>query len=397
LNFKFASPLRTFLHEHNADHVLSLIIFGLVIAGIALVSSASLDTSYRIFEKTGQENYYLWHQLQSAFIAVIFWIIGQAIHYTFWKKSAPVILGLSILGLILVFVPGIKAEYGTSNSWIYLPVIGSFQPIEFSKLALIIYFASWFQTHRSNIKSFVNGTLPFGLLLLSHLILMALQPDFGSMEVIILTATAMFFIAGANLNHFISVGSVSAMVLFYIAYSFTYIQKRFLSFLDPSIDPEGIGYHIKQALIAVGSGGWWGLGFGYSRQKFNYLPEAQGDSIFAVISEEMGFFRSAIIILLYLLILYKGISIARRSEDIFAKYLAFGICIWIVIQAFINMAVNLSLAPITGITLPLLSYGGSSLIITLFYVGILLNISKYTSETVQDEEVITFNLSSRKI
>lgn len=385
--------MRVFLKEHNADHLLAILVFGMVIFGIAMVSSASLDTSYKIFEKTGEENYYLWRQLKSAFIAVIFWIIGQSINYKFWQKISPYMLFLSIIGLTLVFVPGIKANYGTSQSWIYIPFLGSFQPVEFSKIALIIYLSSWLSTHRTNIKSFLNSTLPFTLILTSHIILIALQPDFGTIEVLLIICISMFFIAGGNIWHIISGSIIGGLILFYLAYSYTYIQKRLLGFLNPDSDPMGIGYHIKQALIAIGSGGLWGLGFGYSRQKFNYLPEAQGDSIFAVIAEEMGFIITVLIIIIYLIIFYRGIMIAKYSQDLFARYMAFGISIWIITQAFINIAVNMSLAPITGITLPLLSYGGSSLTMTLFSIGILLNISKYTSENIEDINENNYNFT----
>lgn len=236
---------------HQADHILMIVFLGLMLFGLAMVSSASLNNSYEIFERSGKEHYYLWKQFKSLIMALIAWFVFQNFPYFKLKKLAIPALLLSITGLVLVLIPGIGADYGTSRSWIVMPFLGSIQPIEFSKIALIIYLASWMSARETNLKNFVSGFLPFVIIILSHIALLALQPDYGSVLVLSLFTGVMFFVAGANLIHLAFAASIAAVAINIIFNKYEYIRNRFLGFLDPTIDPDGIGYHIKQALIAI--------------------------------------------------------------------------------------------------------------------------------------------------
>ena len=202
------------------------------------------------------------------------------------------------------------------------------------------------------------------------------QPDTGTLGVIILTSFAIFFVSGARLKHLFAMGMVGLMSLWILIKIEPYRFNRILAFLDPSADARGIGYQISQALLAVGSGGLFGVGLGHSRQKFNYLPEPVGDSIFAVMGEELGLIGGVVLVMLFVTLASRGIKIAKNAPDMFGKLLATGITMWIVLQAFINISANIALVPLTGIPLPFISYGGTSLVFLMSAIGILLNISK---------------------
>jgi len=359
----------------NFDHTLAVIVFTLVVFGLVMIVSASAINSYAKF---GRSDYYFWHQLASILVALIGWVIAQNIKYTFWEKLHVPIIILTIISLILVFVPGFGSEYGTAHSWINIPgPFPAIQPSEFAKLGLVIYLAAFFKRKGTKIQNFVDGFVPFIIVVGLITILIALQPDYGTTLIIVLLATSVYYVSGAKLMHLMIGGLMAAISVMIIVANKTYVYKRFLAFLNPEIDPLGIGYHIKQSLIAVGSGGFFGYGFGNSRQKFEYLPEAQGDSIFAIISEELGFIRVILIILAFTAIAIKGYRIAENAPDKFSKLLAVGITTWITSQAFVNIGVVLSIMPTTGVPLPFISYGGSSLLSSIIAIGILLNISKY--------------------
>ena len=298
-----------------------------------------------------------------------------------WKSSALFIFVASLLLLIALFLPGIGANYGTSTSWINVSFLPSVQPAEFVKLALILYLAVWMEKRQELVQSFQYGFIPFTILLSSVVVLLALQPDFGSVLVIVLIAVSMFFAAGGNLFHIITGALMAAFMAYPIIMSKEYIRNRFMVFLDPSLDPLNISFQIKQALIAVGSGGLFGVGFGRSIQKFGYLPEVQGDTIFAASAEELGFIRIAFLVIAYLVIAYRGYRIANHAPNRFAMLVAVGITSWFAFQAIINIGVNLALLPLTGLTLPFVSYGGSSLIANMMGAGVLLNISRYAEQT----------------
>jgi cell division protein FtsW len=307
--------------------------------------------------------------------------ITATIPYRLWEKCARPLFLLSVISLIAVFIPGINAGYGTASSWVRL---GSFslQPSEFLKLTLIFYLAVWLQKREQLIGTFKEGFLPFVSLLLLSTILIALQPDLGSFFVLTGIACVMFFIAGGNILHLLMGGGLAGLLGLPIILQKEYIRDRFLAFLRPD-DPaiaETIGFQIKQALIAVGSGGPFGVGYGKSIQKFGYLPEVQADMVFSAMAEELGFFRLLIVLSMYGTLVVRGYKIAQEAPDRFGFMVATGITTWIAFQTLVNIAVNLSLFPLTGLTLPFISYGGSSLVSTLLAVGVLLNISTHSTQ-----------------
>jgi len=322
-------------------------------------------------------SFYLWRHFWRAAISIPVWILAIYFPLKFWKASALPFFIVTILLLIALFLPGVGANYGTSTSWINLPFLPSVQPAEMAKLGLIFYLAVWMEKRQELVRSFQYGFIPFTILLSMIVILLAMQPDFGSVLVISTIAVTMFFAAGGSIFH-IGGGALFAAILAYpIIMSKEYIRNRFLTFLNPELDPLNIGFQIKQALIAIGSGGVFGVGFGKSIQKFGYLPEVQGDTIFAAAAEELGFIRIAFLVLAYAIIAYRGYIIASNAKDRFSMLVAVGITSWFTFQAIINMGVNLAILPLTGLTLPFVSYGGSSLIVNMLGAGILLNISRY--------------------
>ena len=367
------------------DTALAIVIFGLVIFGVIMISSVSVYESYEITNgmvKRGileapTNSFYLWRHIGRVLISIPLCLIMMYLPIQIWKKAALPLFGVSLALLVALFLPGIGANYGTSTSWINLPFIPSLQPAEFVKLALIFYLAVWLKKRQELVRSFQYGFIPFTILLSSVVLLLALQPDFGSVLVISSIAASMFFAAGGSLFHIFG-GALSASLMAYpIIMSKEYIRNRFMVFFDPTIDPLNISFQIKQALIAVGSGGIFGAGFGKSIQKFGYLPEVQGDTIFAAASEELGFIRITILVAAYFILAYRGFSVANRAPNRFSMLVAVGITSWFTFQAIINIAVNLALFPLTGITLPFISYGGSSLMANMMAAGILLNISRY--------------------
>jgi cell division protein FtsW len=363
---------------HRPDYVVAIIIFMLLVFGLIVLSSASAVQS---FENFGTNYYYFKHQL---FYGVAFGLIGaivaSKIPYWFWKRYALIGIILTIVLLVMVFIPGIGFEHGGARRWILLGPF-SLQPTEIVKLAMILYLAAWLEKKGKEVKDLKYGFLPFITILSVIAVLVLLQPDAGTLGVILTVSVVMYFIAGASISHLGIIGAGLIGLFFLLIKIAPYRLARFTVFLDPGSDTQGIGYQINQALISVGSGGILGLGLGKSRQKYNYLPEATGDSIFAIVSEELGLIGAVAVVVLFLVFLYRGIRIAKHAPNDFSRLVAVGITVWITFQAFVNIAAIISLIPLTGIPLPFISYGGSALVFSLVGVGILLNISRYTVET----------------
>lgn len=372
------------IRRAHYDTSLAVAIFALVLFGIVMISSVSVYESYELTESMTRKgileaptnDFYLWRHLSRVAISIPLFFLAANVPMSFWKKIALPFFVFSLALMIALFLPGVGANYGTSTSWIDLPFLPSVQPAEITKLSLIFYLAVWMEKRQELVRSLQYGFIPFTILMSSVVILLALQPDFGSVLVILSIATSMFFAAGGSVLHIIGGAFLAALMAYPIIMSKEYIRNRFMVFFDPTIDPLNISFQIKQALIAVGSGGFFGVGFGKSIQKFGYLPEVQGDTIFAAAAEELGFFRIAILIGLYLFLTYRGFTIANRTSNRFNMLVAVGITSWFIFQSIINIAVNIALFPLTGITLPFVSYGGSSLIINMVAAGILLNISR---------------------
>lgn len=358
------------------DYIFAIIIFGLIFFGLVMIASSSMVMS---LTKFGNSHYYVLRQIGSLGIGIVLMLLGYQIDYRFWKKYSLWIFLITVLLLLLVYVPHIGVEINGARRWIG---IGNhmFQPSEIIKIAFIIYLAAWLDKKGEQIKNFFSGFIPFVILLTFVCLLIYFQPDIGTMSIILATATTMFFVAGASLGH-LAIGAGSLAVAFVALIKIApYRMQRLLVFLNPSADSQGAAYHINQALLAIGTGGLWGLGFGQSKQKYLYLPMAHTDSVFAIICEELGFVRSSFILLVFAFLGLRGYRIAKNAPDNFGKYLAIGITSWIIIQAAVNIGAMLGLMPMTGVPLPFISYGGTSLMFLLFGVGIILNISKSSVE-----------------
>lgn len=378
----------------RVDLLLLGVVIGLTLFGLAMIASVSVFKSYQLTQKlvaqglldTPSNSLFLWRSALHVCAGFCTMFITMMIPYRLWEKYARTLFLVTIGLLILVFLPFFQNQYGTAQSWL---VLGgwSIQPSEFLKITLVFYLAVWLQKREQLIGTFKEGFLPFVTLLILSTFLVAIQPDLGSFLVLSAIASVMFFIAGGNILHLFTGGALAAVVGLPVILSKEYVQNRFKAFLSPD-DPaisETIGFQIKQALIAIGSGGLFGVGYGKSIQKFGYLPEVQADMIFAAMAEELGFFRMLIILTMYGLLIFRGYKIAREAPDRFGFLVASGITTWIAFQSIINMAINLSLFPLTGLTLPFISYGGSSLVTMLGAVGILLNISMHSTEGVLAE------------
>ncbi|MDD5469579.1 MAG: putative peptidoglycan glycosyltransferase FtsW [Candidatus Peribacteraceae bacterium] len=378
---------------------LDLLLCGITVVlaffGLAMIASVSVFESYQITQRLVNQgvrdipsnSFYLIRSSVHTFTGLIAMCVVMVIPYHAWKKLALPLFGITLLLLIAVFIPGIGADYGTAHSWIRIGVLPSVQPSEFLKLTLVFYLAVWLQKREQLVSTLKEGFLPFATLLIVSTILVALQPDLGSFLVLSGIAITMFFIAGGNVFHMLLGGAIAGVLGLPIILNKSYIRNRFLAFIspnDPSIS-ESIGFQIRQALIAIGSGGFFGVGYGKSVQKFGYLPEVQADTIFAAMAEELGFVRLLIILGMYSIFVWRGYRIARTAPDRFGFLVATGITTWIAVQTILNIAVNVSLFPLTGITLPFISYGGSSLLALLMGVGVLLNISMHSTEEALQE------------
>jgi len=368
---KFFSPITK---GGTPDYLLIGCFFLIVFFGLAMLASASSVVSY---QKFGTTYFYITHQLLLGFLpGLLFFYIASRIDYHILERFAPLFLILTIGLLSLVFIPGLGFGAGGAQRWVSLgPVV--FQPSEVVKLTFLLYLAAWLAKRKgSAMRDISNGLMPFIILVGSVSLLVILQPDMGTMGVIALIAALMYFMSGAPLSH-IAMMALGGIALFFILLQVApYRMERFTVFLNPGLDPLGTGYHINQALLAIGSGGIFGRGFGLSRQKYAYLPEVVGDSIFAVIAEELGFILALGLIALFVFFTIRGLRIARRAPDTFGFLIAVGIITWIVFQAFINIGAMLAVLPLTGIPLPFISYGGTALIIGMTAVGILVNISR---------------------
>ncbi|MFC1613024.1 putative lipid II flippase FtsW [Patescibacteria group bacterium] len=362
---------------HAPDYTFIYTSIGIILFGLIMLSSAGVALAYKEYNDS---YYFLKHQIVFGLIPGIFLFYLMArIDYKNWKKISFPLLIFSIALLILVFIPGLGIKGGSAKSWIKILGV-SFQPAEFVKLTFLIYLARWLEKKETIVKDFTYGLLPFLILLGSIMFLIIMQPDMGTMLIIILMSFTVFFVAGADIGHLFFVGLAGILLMFFLMQLKPYRMERFTTFLHPEADPQGIGYHINQSLLAIGSGGILGRGFGQSRQKFLYLPEPVGDSIFAIIAEEMGFIICIVVIFAFLYLMMRGLNIAKNAPDNFGKFLVIGIIAWFIIQALLNIGGMMSLLPMTGVPLPLISYGGSSLLTCMAGLGIIVNISMQTTD-----------------
>ncbi|MFA5412963.1 MAG: putative lipid II flippase FtsW [Patescibacteria group bacterium] len=361
------------------DYVFIGIIGALLVFGLMILSSATSPVAY---EKFGDNYWYLKHQIFFGLLpGLLAFFLMSRLDYRKWKKYALPFLVISIVLLLLVFIPGLGAGYGKARSWIN--VFGmSLQPSEIVKITFLIYLAAWLGPKRGGRDmqevgaSFIPFAIVFGIIAL----LMVLQPDIGTLSIIAIISVIVYFSAGAPLSHLGWISGAGVFLFFLLVKFAPYRTARLMTFLHPELDPQGVGYHINQALLAIGSGGFFGLGLGLSRQKFQYLPEVAGDSIFAVMAEELGFIFMILFIAALVGLAIRGFKIAKNAPDGFGRLLAVGITSWFVLQSFINIGAMIGILPLTGIPLPFVSYGGTALTVCLAAAGIMANISKYSRE-----------------
>ena len=308
-------------------------------------------------------------------ISYILLYIVSKIDYKKYLKHSNIIFFSCLILLVLVLIPGIGTVRNGSRSWFGIGGLG-IQPSEFTKLGLIIFVSKYLTNNDKDMRSIKKGVLPIlGIVFLIFGLIM-LQPDFGTGVIIVMSIVALLFVSGVELSFFVKIGLLGLLGIVGLIIIAPYRVKRIVSFLNPWSDPLGSGFQIIQSLYAIGPGGLLGLGFKNSIQKHFYLPEPQTDFIFAIISEEFGFMGILIVSILFITIIYQGIKISIKCEDKFGKYLSFGIVFSIAFQTLLNLMVVVGLIPVTGVTLPFLSYGGSSLLISMISIGIILNISK---------------------
>jgi cell division protein FtsW len=364
--------------RHHPAYGLLVAVMALVAIGIVMVYSASSVRSYLASSDPAAQGL---QQAVWAGLGLTLMVLASRIDFRWVRYLAiPTWIGSLVL-LALVLVPGIGAEVGGSRRWIVAPGIGGFQPAELAKLAICLYLAHWLDRRGKAAGSFWNGLIPFALLTAPGFVLIAVEPDLGTAGVYSLAALAIFFMAGANLLYLTAIGSALMAGAILMVTSTPYQLQRVQSFLDPFRDPLGTGYNAIQGLMALALGGIAGLGLGASKLKYLYLPAPSTDFIFAIIGEEWGLFGTLTVLALFVVIAYQGYRIAIHAPDTFSGLLAAGITTWLVAQAAINMMVVTALLPVTGIPLPFISYGGSALTINLVAVGILLSISRETSQT----------------
>ncbi|MEK7076047.1 MAG: putative lipid II flippase FtsW [Patescibacteria group bacterium] len=349
--------------------ILILIVFGLII-----LSSAGIVDGQKKF---GSPYYYLTHQfLYGVIPGLIGMFILSLIDYRFWKKISLFVLVGSLALMIMIFLPNFGHGLKGATRWISFGVL-SFQPAEILKLSLIIYLAAWFGNRNGRTHRWSYGTMPFLIVLAFVALLLFLQPDVGTLIIVSLISLGIYFLAGPSYKQFAGILLVLFIGLSAIIVVEPYRFDRLKSFWDPSIDPRGSSYQINQSLISIGSGGLFGVGYNNSSQKQGgFLPEVIGDSIFAIIAEELGLVGSALTVGLFGALCLFLVDIAKNASDKFGVLLVMGINIWIMSQAFVNIAAISGLVPLTGIPLPFISYGGTALAVLLSGMGIVFNIAK---------------------
>ena len=361
------------------DPVVVGLVAALLLVGLVMVTSASVTLAAR----DGDPFFFLERQLLFALLGIGCGGILLRVPTATWERLSLVLLVVAILMLMLVLVPGVGHMVNGSRRWLRLAGL-NFQASEAARVLLLMYLCSYLVRREEEVRATVIGFLkPLGVLAFAALLLL-LEPDFGSGVVLLATGIGVVFLAGVRLRHLLALCAAALALLALIAVSSAYRVKRLTAFLDPWADPFNTGFQLTQSLIAIGRGEWLGVGLGASIQKLFYLPEAHTDFVFAVLAEELGFAGIAVVVALVLGLVYRSLTIARNAAEAglkFQSYLAAAFGIWFGLQAFINMGVNMGLLPTKGLTLPLVSYGRSSLVVTLAWIGILLRVHHETQST----------------
>ena len=356
----------------NKDYKLFIAVILLAFLGVVMIYSAS---SVWALYKFGDSFKYVKSQFIFFIIGILIMVILSKFDHHLFEKHSNKILIFCLMLLGLVLIPGIGSIRNGSRSWFGIGSLG-IQPSEFSKLGLIIYVSKYLAHNKVNSRIKIKEMLPLFLIILFSFGLIMLEPDFGTGMVLTLTLVILIFSTGLNFSFFLKLGFLGLGGIALLIAIAPYRMARIVSFLNPWSDPLGSGFQIIQSLYAIGPGGLLGQGFLSSRQKQFYLPEPQTDFIFSIISEEFGFLGVIIVTSFFFFIFYRIIKISLRQTDLFSKYLSFGFGVSILLQAIMNISVVIGLIPVTGVTLPFLSYGGSSLLVSMIGIGIILNISK---------------------
>ena len=374
------------------DYWLLTIVLIMVMFGTVMVFSSSFAIGVR--EEGGDGYYFLTRHLIYLIIGLSGMLIAMSIDYHVWRKFAlpGLLLVVGVLAIMIAF-PSLAPEVFGASRWIQVGPI-AFQPSEVAKLAMVLYLAAWLSSKGTRVREFNYGLIPFGILLGGLVGLVMLQPDLGTSMLLAMIGLSMFLVAGANLIHFGLFTSLGFSTFLALALTADYRRDRILMFLNPDADLRNLGWQLAQAKLAIGSGGVFGVGLGASHQKFAWLPAAHHDAIFAVIAEELGLMGAGFVLMLFIVLAWRGYQVAMRAPDAFGSLIAVGIVTWIIAQASINIGGITTTIPFTGIPIPFISYGGSSLVISLVAIGILLNISRQTIEPVNVR--VTSNLKSTR-
>lgn len=362
------------MKKRQPDYVFILIVIAIVFFGLVILFSASMVLSQDI---SGHGYYFFRHQLLYGILPGLFlFFILQRIDYRYWQKVAfpLMIFGLVLLGLVLI--PGAGYSHGGAKRWIELGGF-SLQPFEFVKLFFIIYLSALLSKKGRSERVIKESFIPFLAVAGATVLLVLCQPNVSALAIFFLISVIIYFLAGAKVSHISTLIGLGLVIFIAFIKITGYNISRLTVYLHPEIDPLGIGYQTDQAFLAIGSGGLFGLGLTHSIQKWKYLPEIIGDSIFAITAEELGLFGAGVLIILFMCFAWRGLKIAKKAPDKFGYLLAGSITGWISFQALINMASISGLIPLTGIPLPFVSYGGSAMMVSLASIGILVNISKY--------------------
>ena len=371
----------------KVDAWLLIIVLTLLCIGIVMVYSAS---AFQAAREQGDASYYFQRELMWTILGTVAMLLTLRVDYRQWRRFSLVGMLIILPLLVIVLKFGVNV-YGASR-WLSLGSFFAFEPSELTKLVLALYIADWLARKGDQVGTFLYGLAPFIILVGIVLGLVLLENDLGTAIIIAGFATAMFFTAGANITQFLLAMACGGVIFLKEAFS-SYRFYRIAGFINPFKDVTGINLQLYQALLALGSGGWFGLGLGNSRQKTGYLPFPYTDSIFPIIGEELGFVGSAVIVILFLFLAFRGFRLARRTPDLYGALLATGITTWLVLQAMINIGANTGTIPYTGVPLPFISFGGSSLVVSLAAVGVLLNISRY----IQEPETPALSLRKKRV
>lgn len=362
--------------RRKPDYTFLVLVGVLLLVGLLVLSSASSPTG---LDRFGDSYYFVRRQLLYGVLpGVAGLLLLSRMDYRKWKGGTWVFLGVTLLLLLLVFIPGLGASFGRTRNWILAGGV-SLQPAELAKLSFIAFLASYFGARHPDALT-LRALIPTACGALAVFALIALEPDVGMLMIFFFIAAALAMAAGLPWKALAGGFAAAGAAIFALIKVAPYRAARLTAFLHPELDPLGIGYHINQAFLAIGSGGLWGVGLGRSRQKFQYLPEVTADSIFAVLAEEFGLIFTLLCVALMVALFLRGVHIARNATDRFGQLLVVGVIAWFALQSFINIGAMVGLLPLTGIPLPFVSHGGTALASALWGAGIVLSVSKYARE-----------------